>query len=295
MSARDAILQFHQAVSESPFRLAPEAAERLLHEVMEGDPYEIDFEGRDTNFYAFPKDKVIRVSASGLLSVWACGYASMLILEACFRAQREHQSVLSTGPGTGLNQALRMIEAAENLIHDPNFEWPCDLPVPNAGAEQGTLEGCVNNIFLASVGWILLHEIAHVYLKHEVDTVDALRMQQEFEADKWASNWILGLADRPLMRSFRLIGIVSGCAWIGLIDKIKHGSTTHPHASNRLGQMLSEQDFDELDAGLEGGSYILKVIFDPHGHADDFETPSIAFFEHLFTLKQSHSADKNPL
>jgi hypothetical protein len=57
---------------------------------------------------------------------------------------------------------------------------------------------------------MVLHEIAHIHLNHEEFTTAEIRRNQEFEADKWATKWILDQAGSDLNREFRVFAVAIG-------------------------------------------------------------------------------------
>lgn len=108
----------------------------------------------------------------------------------------------------------------------------------------------------------ILHECAHIALKHRHDSIT--RLDDELAADDWAVRWILDRAEKQLHREFRILSICIGFLWIGLIDEVRGSSPTHPSAARRL-----EKSFEQFDDGpeesvaFEIGSYALKAFFDP--------------------------------
>jgi hypothetical protein len=78
------------------------------------------------------------------------------------------------------------------LVRDPAFAWPANAPRPNPNAATGTLEASINNVFLGASGWCVLHEVAHIRLKHQGANSPDRMLQQEFEADDCPSNTAYG-------------------------------------------------------------------------------------------------------
>jgi hypothetical protein len=84
----------------------------------------------------------------------------------------------------------------------------------------------VNNIFFGAVGLILLHEIAHMSMKHKIELPEHLKLDQENEADQFAASWIFEGVTGSTQREFRIL--VSGITlWLsrGAVHPSTHQRT----------------------------------------------------------------------
>jgi hypothetical protein len=233
MPATDAerlTLGFHGDVSRAPYRIAPERAQEL--DELFGKCLTLVFDDGAANCSAQRNNdnSEIGVTFAALLSLWAVTRAALLIGNEAMAATRSRRSQIDIRTGTPIAQAYELINAAKNLIRDPQARWPNELPEPNAFAAERSPDWFTNNLFLGAVGWTLLHEVAHISLNYQTITTNSLRMQQEHDADKWATNWIFERVGQE-EREFRIFATSTGIVWIGLIDTIRRGSPTHPHAS----------------------------------------------------------------
>lgn len=281
--AKRLIVGLTKAVAAAPYAIAPERAIDLEAKVFSGEPWGIVFgDGAKSSMKALVDSNEIWVPYSGLLSLWAVTRAVVLIGTEAMAATRRGQVVLDGGHGTPVADARRLLEASKLFIRDPRAKWPSDLPAPDPGAIEGSVDWHVNNVFLGACGWILLHEIAHIHLSHAPDTSADLRKKQEHEADEWATKWILDHAPQNLQREFRLLAIAAGFTWIGLNDGVMRVDTTHPHAWERFSHCTNAFKTDALSPGLELAAYALKACFFPSDPIPPAETPEDAFFETLF-------------
>jgi hypothetical protein len=230
---------FIPVVNASPFRIAPERRLELLHEIFNGTPWNLCFRFSPTNFWVDPQTKDITVSFSSLLSIWATAHAALIICDEAAVAMRANITRLDTSPGSNMRQAIDLIEVAKALIRDPSVVWPTCLPFPNPNSVHQTVYDAINNLFLGAVGWIILHEVAHVILNHQVETSADLRRRHEHEADSWATEWIFKAVPDEKTRAFRIYATATALSWIGFVDDISRVSSTHPHASERFGRCLT--------------------------------------------------------
>ncbi|RNJ48048.1 phage exclusion protein Lit family protein [Methylocystis hirsuta] len=280
------IRNFARVVASAPYALAPERADELQEAVFEGESWTLALEEGPAQATARVDRREIVVTFAALLGLWAVARAAMIAGVEAIAASRADRRILDSGPNSPMAEALALIAAAEALIRDPCAAWPDGLPHPDAAAPEGSDDWRVNNVFLGAVGWICLHEVAHIHLGHEPDTTDALRRRQENEADSWATRWVLDRAPPDLRREFRVFAIAAGLAWIALVDKVRRGSLTHPHAWERLGHCAQVFGTEELSPGLELSTHAMKACFFPHDPIEDFETPQEAFFGTLFAASR---------
>jgi hypothetical protein len=250
-------LGFAQDVQRAPYRIAPEKAVEL-NLLFGAKPLTLVFSDGAANFYARPNDSEIGVTFAALLSLWAAARAALHIGNEAMAATRSKRAKLDRQPGTPIAEAYDLIKAAKNLIQDPRARWPNDLPEPNARAVKRSPDWYANNLFLGAVGWTLLHEVAHIRLNHQ-ETTSELRRRQEHEADQWATKWIFERAGQGLNRDFRIFATATGIIWVGLIDIIRRGSTTHPHASERFYKCSNLFGADPIGPGLELAAHITKL------------------------------------
>jgi hypothetical protein len=279
------IRSYAGAVASAPYALAPERAEELHGTVFGGEPWTLALEEGAAQATARVDRREIAVTFAALLGLWAVARAAMIVGAEAVAASRNRRRKLDSSPGSSMAEALALTTAAEALIRDPCAAWPVELPHPEAAAPEGSDEWRVNNLFLGAVGWICLHEVAHIHLAHEPDTTDA-RRRQENEADSWATRWILERAPADLRREFHVFAIAAGLGWIALVDGVRRGSVTHPHAWERLGHCAQSFETEDLSPGLELSTHVLKACFFPYDPIEDFETPQQAFFGTLLAASR---------
>lgn len=278
---------FDADVGASPFKIAPERNAELLKEVMGGTAWELEFNAslyrEDNTFRARPVSKIVEVNYAALASVWLFAKAAWLVARDGMAAHRSGVPALATGPGTTVFEARHLADAARTIIANSGAHWPSDISPPVPGAVEREEEWYVNNVFLGATGWIVLHEIGHIHHRHEAGAGTDVLKAQEFEADRFATDWIL--QDLPVndpRGHFRVFVTAVALFWVAITDSVRRGSTTHPHAWQRLERLGAALPVDDhLNPGYEMAAYVLKVMFVPEHEMPVADHPEAALFDLL--------------
>jgi hypothetical protein len=275
---------FVASIRQSPFAIAPERALDLISE-MGGESWPLDFTSGKANFEALPRAKVIEGTYAALLSLWAVTASVWSIFSTARMAMDAgfEQIDLMTLPAGRM--AIELKNAALKIIRDPSASWDLALPEPDPAASISSLDGRINNLFLAAVSFFILHEIGHLALKHQA--YSSRSHDQEREADEWAIAWILKNPPSNQHRDFRCMAICVAFLWIGLIDEVRRSMTTHPPANQRLGDAFNH--FGKLaDNAMtyEITSYALKSYFDPTSYTPPVDNPIDGFISSLMSYSR---------
>jgi hypothetical protein len=128
-----------------------------------------------------------------------------------------------------------------------------------------------DELFLEMGAFCLLHEIAHLEAGDSKTNDDGSPLngadphQIEFDADKWAYDWILSrwgeYSDDPRVFVKRTLGVIFSFA---VIDEFRHHqehsfSSSHPSAADRILRFL--QDYDEEIKANEWGATCLTATY----------------------------------
>ena len=270
-------------LASARYRLAPEREIELDDRIFGGTPWALVFndslDPKRNTFEALMKSKVIDVNYAALASVWAVAKASLIIAREGMSAARSGQTELATTPDSPVFEARQLVDVARSLIRSSATAWPDDMPLPVPKAVAPEDDWYVNNVFLGAAGWIVLHEIGHIHLDHQTTVSPDVRFQQEHQADEWAAKWILDNlpADHPQV-PFRVFVICVAIYWLAILDDIRRGSSTHPHAWQRLNKISNDFPREELNPGYEMATYVLKVLFLPSLVTPVMECPEEALF-----------------
>ncbi|MDT8854776.1 phage exclusion protein Lit family protein [Paracoccaceae bacterium Fryx2] len=276
---------FGDHVAETPSYLAPERLPEL-QSILGDPPWELVFLDTATNLKAIPatgaEDPKLAASYWALLSLWATAKYAVLIGDAVAVTLLSGETTLSSAPGSAYDTALKYLQLARDLTKNRHHPFPANLAVPNASPTAAE-DLRVNNLFYGAVGWVLLHEIGHIHLSHEVDTTADLKKQQEYEADLWATKWILaGNGISPQHYQFRLFVVSTALLWVGQMNVVKGPSNTHPEAVDRIDRCRRLMEARDDQEGLELAAYVLKVAFLPRLQIGEFGTAAQAFDEVLY-------------
>lgn len=268
-----------QLAKRAPFNIAPERGKNLSEEVFVKGRWKLITTHGEANFYAYPVEAKVTASYAGLASLWCLSYAAFHISDIASRLQRQIDTGakhFDIGKFCAELQIYQYINYARDLFHSDR-EWPSSLKIPNVSAMFETPEGRVNNIFFGALSWILLHEIGHVHLKHEKDIPVDQRLRQEFQADNFATCWILDEAGFGIQREFRVLVVCVALSWLFLNEEKLGQGRDHPAAITRFQESVAKFEMGERSAGLENAAYVLKAIFDPASKSPACETPKELF------------------
>lgn len=224
-------------MAEAPARVAPEKAR--LEEIAQG--VELCFADQRGDFAISAKPGQVTATAGALNLLWCASYAYWLLYRGFVDAQRAGANEYVPGEDVQAAQALRLYCWALECAADGTLQnWPAGAPEPNPEIHDGSPVHCANELFLVAVAWIFLHEIGHLHLMHAAEPIPSLSRQEEYDADWFASDWLLdGITDVSMIlkRSLGLavaniVLIVLDLAW----GRPKVG--THPAPHDRLQRNL---------------------------------------------------------
>jgi hypothetical protein len=222
------------------------------------------------------------------LSLWATAKAAIQISDAMAAAMRDaiarkaKRTFLEFEPGTPAHEGRVLIDVAKAFIASPVAKWRDDVFAPHLSTDPNGVNEKINDLFLGACGWCILHEIAHIVLGHQAETSRDRLLQQEFEADVWATNWVLENCPTVEERRFRILCCATGLAWIGLVDVVRRGSSDHPHASERLLKCADHFRGGDLSGAIEIAMHFLKAIFVPDEELPVADEADDALFDVLF-------------
>lgn len=257
---------FMKDLQRAPERIAPERQKDLMQNVYLGNPLSIRACEGEAMFYAMPGDgKEIAVSTAGLASLWCLAHVAMHLMDIASQAQRqEHDEDQVDITAEYSNRHLdEYINYARSLFHSDK-PWPDNLPTPDASAGAESLEGRVNNMFYGAAAWILLHEVAHLHLRHQKQSPRNIRVRDEHEADAFATKWILEEAGNGLFLEFRILMASVALSWAMLDATVKSTGSDHPAAIIRFNEVTALYRIETgRSAALENSAYLFKVVFDP--------------------------------
>jgi hypothetical protein len=230
-------------LAASPFLLARERENELRNLV---DKYRITIEFVEDDdsllLEVDPETGLIRFGLAFAERLWAYGFAYMEVIAKVQRSPPGADLELDKDPQT--LPAIRLLAWAHACqVAGHQSPWPSDLPRPSTDAAPGSPVYAANEMFLCMGGWMLLHEIRHVVGEHHKRgaVTSPARHDLEYEADDWASHWILDQCPPdPRIRTKRALGAAFGLSIISSFEvhKREGAGWSHPDPLKRLSRFL---------------------------------------------------------
>ncbi len=139
----------------------------------------------------------------------------------------------------------------------------CNIPIEPFSVKSGSdLSVSARDIAVFAIGHVLLHEIAHLELRHDFDLdLDRdIAIHQEYEADMWAAHFVMDKMEHYIGNKYggeavvskvvfkkRLLSIVACGAWLVKTECYFGASQeqSHPPMFERLGKIIGEFVSDE--------------------------------------------------
>lgn len=137
-------------------------------------------------------------------------------------------------------QAVNLYQWAIRCVGDKAYtSWPEGAPRPTRTPVQESPLHVANEVFLTTVAWMLLHEAGHLAGNHPFLT-SSRSLEEEHEADLFATTHVLGGVADESVRFKRSVGIVVANALILLLELMNgpFSSRTHPPVEERINRNL---------------------------------------------------------
>ena len=236
---RSPVFLLDQYISQAPFRVAPEKAAELNKKV---GRIQLVFEDLDG---AFRVDTVpghfVRASVGALNLLWCASYTYWLLYEGYIDAQKKGASEFRATDNPALIEGIHLYEWALNAVASGIVQaWPEGAPRPEATPTPNSAVHVACEIFLVAVAWYLLHEIGHVALNHPAEPIGPTAKQEEYDADQFATDWVLSGVREPAVILKRALGIAVANVVLLTTDLLRgsFASDTHPPSYHRLHRNL---------------------------------------------------------
>lgn len=174
-------------IRASPFRLAPERQTDLQALVTKHNIHGIlDLDDPSLLAGTFVILGQVYLGLKSLERLWGLCYVSVVIWNQW--QSQGFKGKLDLGAING-KTALDVFDWG---LPTNNYEdWAPHFPKPANNSDPDV--NLANELFLGCCGFATLHEIGHIALQHSAPpgTLRDVLFQQEFEADRWAYQWIL--------------------------------------------------------------------------------------------------------
>ncbi len=243
-----------------------------------------------------PRSGAVGISTGALQFVWSISYLNFLYYCRVVDAGGPFKSVtIDPTEDDDLRNAMKLFEWSLNVVSRrcSGEDWPEELPRPEKDPKKDSWEMFADEVTLESFGFILLHELAHVVLKHQGFTSEQREnndiahwsLEQEREADAQAIEWFFRDLPNPSdgRRIKREIGVAS--ILLGLVAKAlfsgNWGGRTYPPTWQRLHSAVTSIEPDKehvIYAFLSHLSTLYKSMAGKSGS----QTPQMSSFAEAF-------------
>jgi len=226
--------------------IAPEKSESLK----EIDKLKINFlNDKGFSFRVNTQENEMKLPTVALEYVWCSCYTFYIMYQEYTNAKKSNLDAtqFNIKGNDRRREALDLYQWGQKRLQQ---EVPEPLRNKNITPELKNNEDIdvANELYLASMAWILHHELAHIRLKHPNSPINhEEEKQQEIEADNSATKWILeGICDEDMIQK-RGLGIAIATLILTSQDILagEFKEKTHPKSFQRLYDALKAYFKDE--------------------------------------------------
>jgi len=215
----------------------------------------IDVGHRQESFYSIPTYSVVNAGWWAVEAIWCLSYCVAVWGDAfktameCRCAEVPLHDTAKSYIGKGLfNLAIDTLSACEQQpwLHENVPDYPYDA----FGAPFDDTINATEAVFLNAIGWILLHEVAHIHHRHGTSR-DVVA--EEREADETATRWLFDDAPFGTVDD-RFSGVATAMFYMWIReDRMAVADHDHPPVSDRLEACIA-------NARIIGNAWCLCVL-----------------------------------
>ena len=244
---------------------------------------------------------VVEMSTGFIQMLWVCSYLNFLYYDKWFRAGGLKKSfALDPNTDAELKAAMELFEWSLNAVFGktPFTDWPDTLPQPLEDAGRNSWENFADELTLEAVGYVILHELAHVYLGHQGTNDSQLSINQEKEADVQAIDWLFRDTPEPHNghRIKRSIAVASSLMMLCAFSLFTGdwGGKSHPPTWERLREVILQIANDEDHSVFVFLFLLLSLYRNMAGRApigsESFYSFLDGFEKFVLSMKAEHDA-----
>ncbi|WP_417384174.1 phage exclusion protein Lit family protein [Gimesia sp.] len=271
---------FGEEVRELLRQITPQRSNEL-NILTEGVTFRKDENEDGIGFYASSNLKLVRVTMRCQARLWAHCYAYYCMFTEYAVRQSGADSGLSSDQLQVAGDFLEWAVESDIQIRLQGGsgipvvmkDAPKDAPLPFENINANVVQVGSETIFLNALAFIIHHELAHIQLGH-VGVESDLSIQQEYDADATAAEWILGVdvADE-FDYLVRHLGVAIALLWFtSLAFREKFVIDSHPPSWKRLLAALEPTVKGEEDAVW--GFVVLALTLHFHRYGLSLDTLS---------------------
>lgn len=296
---RSPICQLETQIAGSPFTVAPEKASLCAQR---RDQHKIEFVIVDEPKFGVRvrldpdrQTPEIVLPVASLEYLWAFSHYCWVLTQEYAAAQRAGENQFDCVGSERLRESTRILQWAKANLASTGIEpWPESGPRPKQDSNSCEDSRVATELFLCALGWILHHEIAHVVLLHPLLN-STFSEQEEREADKYATDWLLGAlpqSDPRLKKRALGLAVAVLCLQSLEVDAISCLRNTHPAAHDRIfnNTAMYQVGSDQVVEAM--CTVVLQYLFHETGIAAnvDGESFSAIFGDLLYDISRAKSS-----
>lgn len=190
---RSPVSVLDRRVDQSPAGIAPERAADL-QQLLDQHKLIFDYNDDEKGIRVGLTSHHIFMPVADRENVWAQSLRFWVVMQEYAKAQHSGATEFDLHGNERLRRAAEVVAwTLENLKSKIKEVWPRTYIRPTA-KPQDTDRQVANELYLGAMGFIILHEVAHVVKGHE-GSEGPLSQKEEKEADLFATEWILDGVD----------------------------------------------------------------------------------------------------
>ncbi|KLU28097.1 hypothetical protein EOS_00795 [Caballeronia mineralivorans PML1(12)] len=189
--------------------------------------------------------------------LWCFSLMILMLVEEYQAAQRGQKSTFDFKESQCVSQAVDLLNWAHGrMLRGDRSPWPEDAPRPEQSPANDSVELMVSEVFLCAIAWIIHHEIAHIRLRHGIETVYST--QEEIDADAAATDWIFSGEQNSDMRFKRQLGMAVALLSMQFLEEPQGKDSkvkSHPPSLERL-----DRCFEQAQVARDGFIRALTTV-----------------------------------
>lgn len=233
-------------------RIAPEKIAELESFKIQYDPCVVFTNDQKFSFRVNTESKEVKLPTVAMEYLWCACYAFYVIYQEYCNVNQGAAVEFDLSKNEKAKEAISLYRWGVDQLHiSPPEKWPAGKARPDVSSAASEDVRVANELYLCAGAWIMHHEFAHIYHGHENEPLNnEISRQQEAEADKSASAWVLGGdLDDPTLKK-RGLGVAVAALVITAQDILagEFKEETHPKSFQRLYDVITPyfQDPDHL-------------------------------------------------
>jgi hypothetical protein len=168
--------------------------------------------------------------------LWCATHLFVTLYNRYCEAHQQKRVDLDTASDPATSEALDLFNWARSALRGSADLWPEGHVQPSLNFDAGSEANVVVELFLCALAWIIHHERAHVEHEHKGNR-SSNTLQEELQADRSATEWVMTECANDLERQKRAMGIAVATLAMAMLDD-PHSPipevTTHPPDLERL-------------------------------------------------------------